>query len=200
MLEGLTVVTHQSPLLTGLTWEFPIENYWILSISEKKPDRVWLDAGEEMRGAKRLVQTLQSCSGQLLVWAGVLSTTCFTWPQRIKDYLSDVCVEIMRNTECHLKLLHCGLLICLESHPFLVFTCSFAISLCSILLSQMYHVPGLLVESGLQESSALLNLSISMGILNIFVNFWQYFHSLLFPGFSYFCGKYEPFPNLVLLG
>lgn len=90
--------------------------------------------------------------------------------QRINDYLSAVCMEIMRSSECHLKLLHHGLLKCLENSPSPDIYLLFAISLCGILLTQMDREPGPLVESCLQELSALLSLSICTGILNIFLN------------------------------
>lgn len=80
-------------------------------------------------------------------------------------------MEIMRSSECRLKLSHCGLLECLENHALLIFTCFFAISHCSVLLTQTYCEPGPPVELGLQELSAPLSLSICTEILNIFVNF-----------------------------
>lgn len=47
----------------------------------------------------------------------------------------------------------------------------FAISHCSVLLTQTYCEPGPLVELGLQELSAPMSLPICTEILNIFVNF-----------------------------
>jgi len=91
--------------------------------------------------------------------------------QRINDYLSDVCMERMQNSECRLELLNHGLLKCLENHSFQIFTHFFAISLGGIILTQMYREPGPLAESGLQELSVLLSLSICRCILNVFVNF-----------------------------
>lgn len=154
-------------------------------MSEKKPCKACLNAEEGNPGCQKVcMQWPGVCSGMYSAQLALRGQE-----KRINYYLSDVYMELMSSSECYLKHLCHGLLKCLENPPLQIFTCLFAISLCSALLTQRNCEPGPLAELDLRELSALR----SQIHLNIFVNFWQYFHSLLFLAFSHYCDKYEPF-------